>query len=560
MMKKNRVNRILKKALSIAIIGGFISSLNVYDTKALDSFNVPEYIKVGLETVSKGVYTQNINNNSLYIGTYSNDYFKEFANLQSDNGFVASAGSGAFVSINTNMSFSQAQEVANGLEAKELNAYPVFLGQGYDSNTGFTVYISNTSLEEVITLTEYESSIDVPWTEAFKIEGSSNKLLIPVSTEGVLRGNGNDNTFEINHKSFRGYLSFGVSGSLLTAINVIDVDDYLYGVLPVEMSVSYSEEALKSQAVAARSYAMTKLGSHAGGNYSACDTVHCQVYAGYNVENPKTNSAVDSTQGEILIYNGKPIQAFFFASSGGYTDNSEDVWVEAVPYLRAVPEIAVEENATWTREYTSEQISSMVGGVGIVEDIVITKLATGGRIQEIQVLGSDGVRTIDKNSIRSVFSDLPSKMFNINGLGGTIGQYNGIYNSSGSAFIQGGNNDDFLYVAASQGITIKADGDLAHLNGKVVEVEYEGVTTDLVPSSGAFTPVDMPDYAQNVNGYEIQDVSISTANEEGGYLFEGAGNGHGIGMSQKGAEAMAKLGYTYDQILTHYYTGVSIYK
>ena len=117
------------------------------------------------------------------------------------------------------------------------------------------------------------------------------------------------------------------------------IRDSLYGVIPAEMPASYSEGALKAQTLAARTYAMTKLSAHKSSGYELCDTTNCQVYKGYSGENAKTNQAVDDTEGEIICYNGTPIEAVFSASTGGYTENSENVWNSVVPYLRAVPEV-----------------------------------------------------------------------------------------------------------------------------------------------------------------------------------------------------------------------------
>ena len=118
--------------------------------------------------------------------------------------------------------------------------------------------------------------------------GGENLLMV---SNGVDYGfGGTDETFIINGKQYRGCLRFAVNGTVMTAVNVVDLEEYLYGVIPAEMPASYSEEALKAQTLAARTYAMTKLSAHKSSGYELCDTINCQVYKGYSGENSKTNA------------------------------------------------------------------------------------------------------------------------------------------------------------------------------------------------------------------------------------------------------------------------------
>ena len=271
---------------------------------------------------------------------------------------------------------------------------------------------------------------------------------------------GTDDTFTINGKQYRGCLRFAVNGTVMTAVNVVDLEEYLYGVIPAEMPASYGEEALKAQTLAARTYAMTKLNAHKGSGYELCDTINCQVYKGYSGENSKTNAIVDETEGEIICYNGTPIEAVFSASTGGYTENSENVWNSVVPYLRAVPEVGEYGNNTWTKTLTLSQLDSLLSAkgenIGSAQDIVITKISTGGRVQEMKIVGTSGSVTLTKENIRTYFSgacgSLPSKMFTINGKGGDP--------SSGSRSVQrqatkSSSTGSLTSSAAANGITAK---------------------------------------------------------------------------------------------------------
>lgn len=145
---------------------------------------------------------------------------------------------------------------------------------------------------------------------------------------------------------------FDLPGSVLverTALGYteeLDLEDYLKGVLPQEIGTSFPTEAMRAQAVAARSYVVAWI---RGGQGAICDTTQCQVYSDdrYDV----TNQAVDDTKGIIGYYDGDVIQAVFFASCGGHTENVEDVWGNSFDYLVSVPcienELCADECDEW---------------------------------------------------------------------------------------------------------------------------------------------------------------------------------------------------------------------
>src|SRR5207245_8668173 len=126
-----------------------------------------------------------------------------------------------------------------------------------------------------------------------------------------------------------------VTGGKLRAINVVGLEQYLYGVVPSEMPFTWLPEALKAQAVAARSYALATRRTGAFGLYPA---TRSQVHLGIEHEKPSTNAAVDATAGQVVLYQGEVAKTFFFSTSGGRTASSEDVWGEPVPYLVSVPD------------------------------------------------------------------------------------------------------------------------------------------------------------------------------------------------------------------------------
>ncbi len=142
----------------------------------------------------------------------------------------------------------------------------------------------------------------------------------------------------VDDKEYRGKLQILHNARLntLVPINVLTVDEYLQGVISSEMPVQFPMDALRAQAVLARTYALKHLGKHKAYGYDLCDTQNCQVYGGVSAENERANAAVESTIGETLAYNGKPIESVFSANCGGITQSSKDAGWSDTPYLHPV--------------------------------------------------------------------------------------------------------------------------------------------------------------------------------------------------------------------------------
>ena len=237
-----------------------------------------------------------------------------------------------------------------------------------------------------------------------------------------------DETITINNKQYRGKIQpTRVNGGSIVPVNAVNIEHYLYGVLPGEMSPSFATEALKAQAVASRTYALKKIDmkAHTTSGYDICDSTHCQSYKGKSSEFDATNVAVDATKGLVMYYQGEPIESVFFASSGGYTENSEDIWTSPLPYLKAVPDVYEIDTNTWTKKFTAAQLTNLTSSkgdnIGQVTDLVLSKIALGGRVQELKIVGTSGTKVLTKDQVRTYFSSLsgtfPSKMFTINGRG-----------------------------------------------------------------------------------------------------------------------------------------------
>ena len=213
----------------------------------------------------------------------------------------------------------------------------------------------------------------------------------------------------------------------ITVINEVKLDDYIGGVISEEMSPSWPMEALKAQAVAARTFAVYSLGLHNEDGYDVCATTHCQVYGGIESESPEGLRAVSSTRGEIMTYQGKPIYAAFHASSGGMTAGSEEAGGIALPYLKAVRDPL--DNATPNREWqvsmTAKELASDLAAagfrVGTLKAIELTPLKIGegaadryasGRLKQIRFIGTAQSVVVPGPKLRWIVG-LPSTLADI---------------------------------------------------------------------------------------------------------------------------------------------------
>jgi SpoIID/LytB domain protein len=214
----------------------------------------------------------------------------------------------------------------------------------------------------------------------------------------------------------------GSSPYALRAILISWFETYLRGI--AEVSGSWPQEAVKAQAVAARSYAVHSMGKHAAGGYDICDDVHCQYYQGYDKEKDAGwVQAVDATAGQVLIYGGNVAQCFYSASCGGHTDNNEEVWFGSpVPYLRGVPCPWCEDPANnpfahWTVTYTRGEMESRLNSrsstyVGTLYGMDLSDRTASGRVRYATFTGSAGTVRISGEQLRGYFS-LRSSMVNL---------------------------------------------------------------------------------------------------------------------------------------------------
>jgi stage II sporulation protein D len=352
----------------------------------------------------------------------------------------------------------------------------------------------------------------------------------------------------VSGTSYRGgVIPYLNSSGRMNIINYVSTEDYLKGVIASEMYVSYEAEALKAQAVTARSFVLENVKKHASEGFSVCTTTHCQVYKGVSGENEKTSKAVDDTAVVLMYYNGSPVAGYYYANSGGHTENSEDVWSSYVGYLRGKAD-PYSPDDSWTVKLSKSQISDALSsrGLGDIKSVTIDSVNDSGYVASLTVTGSISSYTITKDSVRSVFGSsnrLKSRLFTIDTEGGTLTSGNSVtVPESGAMYVRTVNGTakagQNIYVASSSGTSY------VPLNGLQVMNSAGSIKT------ADYTP------AQTVS--EGTGTTVIFNNDSDVLIINGKGSGHGVGMSQTGAQAMALQGYTYEDILKFYYTDIEV--
>ncbi|MEG1789173.1 MAG: SpoIID/LytB domain-containing protein [Oscillospiraceae bacterium] len=176
---------------------------------------------------------------------------------------------------------------------------------------------------------------------------------------------------------FKGYKYYGDfeyvrrTGEKLTVINVVDIEDYVKGILPYEMSASWPTEALKAQAVCARTYAVNSINSNNSTyGFDVTNDTYSQAYRGTTLANANSDSAVDSTAGQYITYNGRTISAMYYSSNGGGSENSENVFSNTVAYLRGKTDPfeaksdSINGKSHWSFTFSKSELAGIVNGRG----------------------------------------------------------------------------------------------------------------------------------------------------------------------------------------------------
>jgi stage II sporulation protein D len=275
---------------------------------------------------------------------------------------------------------------------------------------------------------------------------------------------------------YRGLVELVPEKGRIIAVNQVGLDDYVSSVVGSEMGHRFPREALKSQAVAARTYAIFHRNQRLKAAFDLGDEQTWQVYKGVASESSATQAAARETAGQVITYGGKVINAVFHSSSGGHTEDVENVWSEPLPYLRGVPDYDVKSPvASWTLSLPVSKLQSMAAGIGELINVEVVQRTRNGRAALVRLTGTQGSKDIKGSDFRAQMG-LKSTLFSIS------------------------------------------------------------------PQSSNTTTASLVPVAGSPRAFQVS----------------GHGFGHGIGMSQWGAASLAGQGWTYQQILAHYYQGTAL--
>ena len=362
----------------------------------------------------------------------------------------------------------------------------------------------------------------------------------------------------VNGQPYRGVLRVTFQESGYSVINELPLPDYLASVVGAEMPASWDLDALKAQAVAARTYALRN--RTPDGPFDICDNQNCQAYHGVASESAHTRMAVSETAREVATYNGELIQAFYSANAGDYTESSENIWGTALPYLTAVASPTDAEALTvawgaqgyrWRRELSLAELRQspvvQAARVGDVRDIRVLSTTQSGRPLRLQLTGTAGALTWTEAG--GVVLDVEVAVVPGSGqvqLTGTAGALTLEGDAIRTAF---GLPSNFVEGSLAEPRVIQLINPTARRRASLIEDGYRLVR---LRRSVAFdaAPADVRLYNNAVLVAEFTQPTRA--------VFSGRGLGHGVGMSQWGAQGMAQQGHTYREILLHYYPGIEL--
>jgi stage II sporulation protein D len=273
-----------------------------------------------------------------------------------------------------------------------------------------------------------------------KVDGQNKATALP----GPLLFQPGAAALALKHR-YRGSIQVDVTGGKLRAINFVGLEQYLYGVVPSEMPFKWLPEALKAQAVVARSYA---LATRRTGAFDLYPDTRSQVYLGIEHEKPSTNAAVDATAGQVVLYQGQVAKTYFFSTSGGRTASAEDVWGEPVPYLVSVPDPydTISPYHSWGPfAFTGAKLAKLLKMKGQQVVDLQPELNASGRIKILDVVGTKSTVPMDGTALRKRLG-LRSTWFSVGVLSlsaprapvvyGSRARLNGVARGLGQAVLQ----------------------------------------------------------------------------------------------------------------------------
>lgn len=214
-----------------------------------------------------------------------------------------------------------------------------------------------------------------------------------IAGEEISISSSSDNRISVNGRPYRGHIRIRKgSRTGLDVVNMLPLESYLYGTVPKEMSPQWLPEALKAQAVAARTYALYQMSKSGSRHFDVYGTTASQVYGGAAAETERTNRAVDDTQGLILLHDGQLVLAYFHANSGGMTEDAARVWSAEIPYLKAVrDDFSLQApGCVWKRTFNLQEIREALKRSGVeigpIEKITVDRISPTGRVMKFRLI------------------------------------------------------------------------------------------------------------------------------------------------------------------------------
>lgn len=342
------------------------------------------------------------------------------------------------------------------------------------------------------------------------------------------------------HKYYGGFHYTRASGNDITVMNFVDIDDYTAGVIPYEMSASWELEALKAQAVCARSYALS---SDNHKTFDVCCSTCCQVYRGVYEDDYADNvtKAITETAGQCAYYNGEVIRAYFHAADGGATESAENTWGSALPYVKGTIDPYESDTSydSWIYIISPSELTEILNNNGYsnngIKSVEVSEFSATGNVNELTFTTNNG------NKIR-VTGDETRAIFNGTGGGRCFSRHYKIIAPY-----------ETYYGPTDDGLSVYVNGDLVTDNGFTVQGS-DGQST----VTGQLNVIGGDGTISQVVGTQVQS-SEGVILSVDSFAFVGSGYGHNVGMSQFGARSMAKLGFTYDEIIKFYFKNVEIH-
>lgn len=395
---------------------------------------------------------------------------------------------------------------------------------------GFLIFNKRNLTDYLEYITEEKIKVKIVDGKSIAIFDMEDNLIYSYKQEDeLILTSSNYRNVQVEDKNYRDFIEFKIIDGRLLIINYVDLENYLYGVVPREMPAYFEMEALKSQAIASRTYALKNLNKHSSQGFDLCDTIHCQVYGGMDGEHERSNWAVDETRGMILTYNGSIIDALYHSNSGGITEDSSDAWGYSHPYLISVEDRFSTDapNSNWTYNLSTDEVKTKLSNHGIyigsILDMEIIDTTSSGRVKKLKIIGSLGEKVLNKGEIREVFglNEIKSNLFTVK-----------------KDFK--GSTRSLVYAIDGEGLAPQLVdlNNVSVIDGNLKQRSSRGLISRFI----------------NKNGIVDRELPQGVDN----FIIEGKGYGHGVGMSQWGAQRMAEEGYSFEDILKYYYSGVDI--